>query len=148
MTIEIKLNTDSDGFISQECPACAGRFKVRFEAGASRPVVFCPYCRHQGKDCWWTRPQASYIESTGMVLGSHELDRMMLEVLRGSDVKLKREPQAAVTAPSEPQDPWPVVEFPSKERVKHDGSRKSLYCPVTGREMALELGGKYQDQAG
>ena len=67
MTIELKLNTDSEGFISQECPECGHRFKVKLGDGSPRPVTYCPYCRHKNRESWWTGPQASYIESAAGV---------------------------------------------------------------------------------
>src|SRR5437899_249642 len=120
---EIKLNTDQEGFITQECPACGHRFKVSYGREA-RLVMFCPYCRHEGTS-WWTRPQASYIEANEVVKGADQLERMLTAVLKGSNPITPK----GGAAPSEPDEPWAVVEFPSKERVKHDGSKKSLYCP-------------------
>lgn len=141
MTVEIRLNTDSEGFISQECPACAHRFKVKLGSGAPRPVTYCPYCRHENEGRWWTKPQASYIESAAG-LNDQALERMLLDVLKGSkEVSLKKLPGSEPVAPSEPEEAWAVVEFPSKELVRHDGSKSKLYCPVTGQEMALGVEG-------
>jgi len=141
MGVETKLNTDSEGFISQECPACSGRFKVKYAAGAPRPVSYCPYCCHRNRAAWWTKPQASYIESAAGV-SDHELERMLLDVLKGSnEVNIKKLPGGCQPdAPSEPQEAWPVVEFASKELIKHDGSKSTLYCPVTGEEVKLAGG--------
>jgi hypothetical protein len=134
---EIKLNTDREGFISQECPACGHRFKVKLGDGSPRPVTYCPYCRHKNREGWWTRLQAGYIEAAAGV-GDHQLDRMLLDVLKGSkEVNLKKLPGAGAEAPAEPQEAWPVVEFPSREVVRHDGTALKLFCPLTGEELVL-----------
>ena len=55
--------TDADGFLSQECPSCEQRFKVVFGEGSEEPIAYCPYCGHNGQDCWHTQSQVDYIQA-------------------------------------------------------------------------------------
>ena len=59
--VRVSLNTDDDGFLSQRCPSCERRFKVKFGEGSDRPISFCPYCGHNEEGCWWTQEQADYL---------------------------------------------------------------------------------------
>lgn len=63
MKLNAVLNTDQEGFVSQECPECRKRFKVKFSDNSAGPIAFCPYCRHSERDCWWTPEQAEYMEA-------------------------------------------------------------------------------------
>lgn len=59
--MEVSFPTDSDGYLSQECPSCEQIFKVVFGEGSEEPISFCPYCGHSGRDCWYTKPQVEYM---------------------------------------------------------------------------------------
>jgi len=140
--VNIKLNTDDDGFLSQECPACERRFKVKFGEGSEAPIAFCPYCGHNQENCWWTQDQADYLAAVagGEVLGP-ELEEMARDFNRQSpkggfvsiSMEVKRSP--VPDPPDEPNDDWPTRTFDCcGETIKHDGQEESLHCIICGKE--------------
>ena len=65
-SISVPFSTDEDGYISQECPKCEKRFKVKYGEGSDKPISFCPYCKHEGQNCWWTKEQVDYFGAVVM----------------------------------------------------------------------------------
>lgn len=61
--MEIGFPTDSDGFLSQECPSCEQQFKVCFGEGSDEPISYCPYCGHKGQQCWYTSEQVEHLSA-------------------------------------------------------------------------------------
>ena len=144
--IEVSLATDNDGFLSQECPACERRFKIVPGEGSDKPVSFCPYCRHNGHDCWWTPQQAEYISGVvGEQVVVPELDQMARDFNRGSgrgfirmSVKVTR--PRVPSRPDEPNDVWPVTKFECcNERIKHDGQATGVACVICGVQIDTKL---------
>tara|TARA_R110002072_G_scaffold280331_1_gene442635 strand:+ start:401 stop:823 length:423 start_codon:yes stop_codon:yes gene_type:complete len=135
MIDSFKLNLDDDGFVTQECPSCNKQFKVEYGKGADGPIQFCPYCDHTGEDCWWTTEQAKYIESTVISAMDSEVNSMFKDAFKDSK-SIKFTPGSSsgrpAAMPQEINNDWPIVEFKSTERIKHDGSQERLRCPVTG----------------
>lgn len=139
-TISVSLATDSEGFLSQECPHCSRRFKVRFEQGTGKALGHCPYCGHAGKDCWWTTEQAEYL--TGVM--SQKVVEPMLDKfardLRGLNsqsslikVTAKVTNRAAPRTPTESEAPMPTLTFSCcNETIKHDGTTNPLHCVICG----------------
>lgn len=60
-TFSVSFSTDIEGFLTQECPHCYRKFKVKFEQGGGK-MGFCPYCSKQAND-WWTREQQEYLNA-------------------------------------------------------------------------------------
>src|SRR4051794_17454461 len=58
--IEVSFPSDGDGFIGQQCPSCAKRFKVRVDDESDHSANFCPYCGIQSDDGWLTEEQEAY----------------------------------------------------------------------------------------
>jgi hypothetical protein len=151
MDIPISLHTDSDGFVSQECPACLGRFKTKFGEGSAEPISFCPYCSHLGRDCWWTPEQAEYIRDVGQQAASEliskELGKMAKDFSRKSgsgllkvkmDVRSSRGPTP--TAPSEPDLDMPIFEYGCcGEHIKYSAAEgiQNLCCIICGKDHPL-----------
>lgn len=137
--MEIELKTE-DGFISQECPACEMIFKVEPGKGSSKPVSFCPYCAHEGHDCWWTKEQAEYLGSIAAnKLIKPELDKLARGFNRQSggflSIKGKSSVSPLLPVPDEPAQGWPVIAFACcSERIRLNPSppQKACYCPVCG----------------
>jgi len=143
--VTVRLLTDDDGFVSQECPACERRFKARLGEGSDRPIAFCPYCGHNGEGCWWTKEQAEYLAAAvgGKVLGP-ELEEMARDFNRSSpkddflsvSMEVKRSP--VPDPPEEPTDDWPTSTFDCcGETIKHDGQGESLHCIICGQENPI-----------
>ncbi len=143
--VTVSLPTDSDGFVSQECPACSKRFKVVFGEGSDRPISHCPYCSHVNQDCWWTQAQADYFAAmAGQEIAGPLLDDFARGVNRISkpgdflkiSAKITHGPQA--TAPEELDTPMSVANFDCcGERIKHDGSVATLQCIICGAGMTV-----------
>lgn len=142
--MRVSIEPDGEGFLSQECPACHKLFKVVFGEGSDRPISYCPYCGHREEGCWWTREQADYF--AGMV-GEEEVKPMLQKFARdikrmnraGSFIKFdaKVRMRKAPSPPMETEATMPIAEFKCcGERVKHDGSKKKLHCPICGRSTS------------
>lgn len=138
-SITVSLPTDSDGYLSQQCPECSRRFKVRVEEGSGRTLRFCPYCRHEGEGCWWTEEQVKYMEEllTEQIV-SPMLNDFARKLNRQStflkfDVKTRQ--SDAPKVPTESELPMPTVTFPCcEESIKHDGRDEALYCIICGEQ--------------
>ena len=75
--MKVSLPTDSDGFLSQECPFCEQRFKVLFGQGSQEPVSHCPYCGHIGQQGWLTKAQQDYVTAVATdVVVAPELNKL------------------------------------------------------------------------
>jgi NAD-dependent SIR2 family protein deacetylase len=86
--IALTLPADEDGFLSRECPTCLGRFKGAIVDG-SLDVHYCPYCGHNGDDCWWTPEQLAYARAIAMQEVLPEIDHMMDEIAQSSGGLIK-----------------------------------------------------------
>jgi hypothetical protein len=75
VNISLNIPSDDDGFLSRECPTCLGTFKARVIEGGIT-VHFCPYCGHEGDDCWWTSSQLAYARAAAMEALSPTIDAM------------------------------------------------------------------------
>ncbi len=137
----VSLKTDREGFLSQECPSCKHRFKVKPNEGAKGPISHCPYCMFDGRDCWWTPKQAEHLSARAMDLLSKDLEEPFKRIAGRSKfikVEMKRTPRFTPQCPNEPDENWPVIEFPSGEVIKYDGRFRVLRCPVTGEKLKEE----------
>lgn len=140
--MNISFPTDSDGYLSQECPSCAQRFKVRFGEGSEDPISFCPYCGHKGHDCWYTQDQVVYIQAvtTDVVLGP-ELKKLERETKRASGGLLKLDmktdlPQAGAP-PMETDDALDVLRFPCCHETIKVTRHDRHFCIICGKEMEM-----------
>ena len=144
-SVTVSISTDSDGFVSQECPACSKRFKVVFDEGSDQPIGHCPYCGHTGQNCWWTQEQADYLTAiAGEEIAGPLLDDFARKINRMSrpgdflkvNAKVKHEPRPP--KPGEPDGPMAVATFDCcGERIKHDGSASTLHCVICGVGMMV-----------
>lgn len=108
MNVKCSLKPDADGFLSQECPHCNKRFKVRFGKGSKKPLSYCPYCGTNGHHGWWTAVQMQHMD-------------LVASKKRG-------------TTPVEGDGPNEFAR--SKccgEQFKYAGSTEKLYCPICGQ---------------
>jgi hypothetical protein len=137
-SMEVSFNTDDDGFLSHECPSCEMRFKVRLGSGSSDPIGHCPYCQHDGEDCWWTPEQADYLGAVAArELIEPALGKMASRVNRsgGGLVKMTMSVQrsAQPTPPAEDNDHSPLVLFTCcGETIRHYPNAQNLRCIICG----------------
>jgi len=138
VNIQVQFMQDEYGFISQECPACRRRFKATFSGGGSAPLGFCPYCGHDGRDCWWTVEQADYLSSAAVdqAIGP-EFERMARDIdQKSSMLKMTVTPRGPTPQPpNEADEPWPIFTAPCcSEPIRYDGEYASLKCVICGRD--------------
>jgi hypothetical protein len=141
----MRLPSDEDGFLSRECPTCLQRFKAPIVEG-SVAVNFCPYCGHEGSDCWWTPAQLDYAKSlmTQQVIGP-ELDSLAQEVdsMRHSFIKisLKRSPPVSPIMPTEHEGPSDTHTFPCcGARVKFEPEKVATADGRSGVLTCIQCG--------
>lgn len=136
--VTVSFKTDDDGFISQECPACEVRFKVRLGSGNSEPIAHCPYCEHDGEGCWWTPEQADYLsEVAAREVLDPALNKMAAKVNRsgGGLIKMSMSVKRseAQIAPKEDNDDSPLVLFACcGETIRHAPAARDLRCIICG----------------
>jgi hypothetical protein len=147
-TMTVSFNTDSAGFISQECPTCRRRFKIQPGKGSPNPVSHCPFCEHAATDCWFTPEQAEYLGAvaTHNVLGP-ELDKLDRAFRRmGSDsggvirVTGRVEKPRVPPTPEESDDEMPVTATFAccGETIRHEPANRPTYCVICGKRAVAD----------
>ena len=140
--VEVSLNTDHEGFISQECPSCNRRFKAKYGEGSDQPVGYCPYCGHHETGCWWTPEQSEYLAATAAVeVLSPQMEKMAREFNRKTggggliSMSMNYSPPSTPQRPIEAEEEWPKVMFQCcGETIKHDGASQLLNCIICGAQ--------------
>ena len=101
--LEVSFPTDSDGFLSQECPSCGQRFKVVLGEGSEEPISYCPYCGFNGNDCWYTPEQVEHIQAVAAnVAIAPELKKIERQLKQASKGFLKIDMKSDLQKPSPP----------------------------------------------
>jgi len=142
--MDINFPTDGDGFLSQECPHCKLQFKLVFGETSDGPISFCPYCRFEGRNCWWTQAQAEYISAvaTTVVLGPEfkKLERTLKHSSGGFlNITLKSNIPTASAPPMEIDKDFERFCFPCcNETVKVECHDK-LFCIICGKEVDVKM---------
>lgn len=145
--MSVSLKTDVDGYISQECPNCMKRFKVNPNAGSEQPISYCPYCGHNGKNCWWTQEQVKYMMGeVNKTVVEPEFDKMAKEINRKSrpgnfiDITMKVKKSPKHTKPEETNEPMPMMTFECcGETIKHENNISEIYCIICGNKKNIVL---------
>ncbi|MEX1041167.1 MAG: hypothetical protein WDZ51_11075 [Pirellulaceae bacterium] len=145
--MSIEFITDVDGFISQECPACNGRFKIIIGEGSPEPISFCPYCGHEGRECWWTPEQVEYINAAQKKMvtdyTNSKFKKMAQKFNRSAGsgflkMTMSFKPDGirhSPAAPAEPDFGYPIYTFSCcNERIKQNKSENRLFCIICGSE--------------
>lgn len=146
-SISLRFGTDEDGYISQECPKCKKRFKVKYGEGSDKPISFCPYCKHEGQNCWWTKEQVDYFGAVVVKESVEpEFEKMAKEINRNSQkgglitMSMDFKPSTKPILPQETKSNWPIIFFECcGENTKHDQSQKALFCIICGKEKECAL---------
>lgn len=140
--MEVRFDTDSDGFLSQECPSCHERFKVLFGSGSDKPISFCPYCCHNEHDCWWTPEQIDYIQSAVTdVVVRPELEKFQRQLKSTSNeffhIDTTSDIPDPIVSPIDTDDHLKVLHFRCcGETIKAD-QRYKYYCIICGGEIDM-----------
>lgn len=140
--MEIQLPTDSDGYLSQECPSCDQRFKVRFGEGSEEPISFCPYCGHHGHDCWYTQDQVQYIQTVATdVALSPELKKLEREMKKSSGgflkIDMKTDLSEVGSPPMETDVTLDILRFPCCNETIKVTRHDRHFCIICGKEIDM-----------
>ncbi len=144
MEIEVSFPTDSDGFLSQECPSCEQRFKVMPGQGSEEPVSFCPHCGYNDQNCWGTQEQISHMQAVA-------LETMVAPKLRNLERQFKRSPGSLINvrvksdipkpspAPVETDDPFDILHFPCCQETVKLNRQQIHFCIICGTEVDMTI---------
>jgi len=142
--LELSFPTDADGFLSQECPSCNQQFRILYGQGSEEPISFCPYCGHEGRDCWWTLEQVDHIQTltTNVVLGP-EIKKFERQLKGVSGGPFKIDVQGSIPdvlpPPIDTDVDFEIFHFPCcNETIKADQHEK-LFCIICGKEKDLKM---------
>lgn len=143
--MQVSLPTDSDGFLSQQCPSCGDEFKVRFGEGSSESIGHCPTCGHAGQDCWWTPMQVQYMQAVALrtAMGP-ELKRLERELKSRSGGLLKLSLESKLpNVPPPPtdidRDDLDVVEFRCCGELAKVRRTDQHYCVICGKRVERHM---------
>lgn len=144
MTIEVSFPTDSDGFLSQECPSCGQRFKVLFGQGSEEPISFCPYCCHNDQGCWSTQEQSAHLQAVALdIVVAPELKKIERELKRASDgtitVSIESDFPEISPPPMETDDPFDMLCFPCCNEIIKVNRQQNHFCIICGKEVDMTL---------
>jgi hypothetical protein len=115
---------------------------VRFGEGSEEPISFCPYCGHEGHDCWYTKDQVKYIQTaTADVVLGPELKKLEREMKKASGGLFKIEfkndlPQVGVP-PMEADDTFDVIRFPCCNEIIKVTRYDRHFCIICGKEVEM-----------
>ena len=140
--MDINLPTDSDGYLSQECPSCEQLFKVCFGEGSDEPISFCPYCGYKGHDCWYTKNQIEYIQTvaTNVTIGPElkKLEREMKKVSGGLlKIDMKTDIPKVGVPPIETDDKFDILRFPCCNETIKVTRHDRHFCIICGKEKDM-----------
>lgn len=138
--MEVSFPTDSDGFISQECPSCEHRFKVVFGEGSEEPISCCPYCGHRGEDCWHTSEQVEYLEAVAMAeVVAPELKKLTRSLQGGL---ISFDIASSIPQPSSPpmetDDDFETLSFQCCDETVKVARQDRHFCIICGTEVNME----------
>ncbi|ACN15017.1 hypothetical protein HRM2_19160 [Desulforapulum autotrophicum HRM2] len=141
--MEVSLPTDTDGFLSQECPSCNQKFKALFGEGSSEPISFCPYCGYHGQNCWYTDEQVKYVQSVAMSdIVNPELKKMSQELEAHSKgflkMKLEDELPGKIVHPMEVDDDFDLLYFPCCNETIKASQHEHHFCIICGAEIDMK----------
>ncbi len=142
--MEIRFPTDADGFLSQECPSCEQRFKVIFGEGSEESISYCPYCGHNGENCWFTQAQSDYMQlvAANVALGpelkklKHQLKGMSKGFLKVDMTPDLSEPPPT---PAETDDPLDLLHLPCCNETIKVTRHERHFCIICGTEIDMTI---------
>lgn len=140
--MEVSFPTDSDGFLSQECPSCEQRFKVLCGQGSEEAISFCPYCGYNSQESWLTQEQIDHLRAVAMnVVVAPKLRefRQRLKATSSEFLKVDLTSKSNLSRPSSPpieiDGTFDILHFPCcKETIKVIGQQRH-FCIICGMEV-------------
>ena len=142
--MEISFPADANGFLSQECPSCEQRFKVIFGEGSEEPISYCPYCGHNGQNCWFTQAQVDYMQSVAanVALGP-ELEKFKRQLKGMSKGFLKTSMKSNFPkpppAPMETDDRLDILHLPCCNETVKLTRHERHFCIICGTEINMTI---------
>jgi hypothetical protein len=142
--LEIKIPTDIDGFLTQECPTCRLHFKVILVEGSEEPVSFCPYCGFEGHDCWFTQSQLDYITDVAINIElGPEIKKLEQSLKHASNelftINMQSNVKEVSTPPMEVDSDLEIFRFTCcNETIKAEW-HEMLFCVICGKEIDLQM---------
>jgi TIR domain len=128
--LEISFSTDTDGFLSQECPSCEQPFKVLFGQGSTKSISYCPYCNHHGQQCWYTQEQVDYMKSA-----------VMNNILKPEIQKrgFSLEGTSNLPSPMETDDNFDILYFPCCTETVKVTRNNQHFCIICGVKIDMTI---------
>ena len=141
--MKVSLSTDSDGFLSQECPSCEQRFKVLYGQGSEEPVSHCPYCGYHGHQCWLTKGQRDYVTAVATeAVVVPELKKLQREFKGGVEglfsIDMELDLPKRLLAPVEVDGSFDILYFQCCRETIKVRQQKQHYCIICGMEIDME----------
>ena len=128
----------------RKCPSCEQRFKVIFGEGSEEPISYCPYCGHDGQNCWFTQAQVDYIQSvTANVALGPELKKLEHQLKGMSKGFLKVDMTADLSepppTPTETDDPLDILHLPCCNETVKVTRHERHFCIICGTEIDMTI---------
>ncbi len=135
--MEISFPTDSDGFLSQECPSCEQQFKVCFGEGSNEPISYCPYCGHKGQQCWYTKEQVDHLSAVAKSV-------LVVPALAKLQQSIGGKVTGGISAPPtpppiDPDSDLPILNFSCCNETIKAFQHTKLFCIICGKEIDLNM---------
>lgn len=140
--MEVSIGTDTDGFLSQECPSCIQRFKVKLGEGSDEQISYCPYCGHNGQQCWHTPEQIEYAQSVAIdTLLAPELRKSQRQMNRVSNglfkISLDLDLPRPSGSPVETDESLTILHFPCCDETIKIEEQEQHFCIICGTEISM-----------
>ena len=135
--------TDTDGFLSQECPSCRQRFKAVFGEGSEEPISYCPYCGYNGNDCWYTQDQVEHIQAAAANVAIapdlKEKERQLKQASNGFlKIDMKSDFQKPSPPPLEVDDLLDIIKFSCCNETIKVTRHEKHFCIICGTEVDMK----------
>jgi hypothetical protein len=141
--MELSFPTDSDGFLSRECPSCDQLFKVLPGQGSDQPVSHCPHCGHTGSDCWNTSAQVDYAKSVvANTLLVPEIERLRRQLGASSGflkITLEHNIDKPPAPPIDADVPFDIIRFPCCNETVKLSRNETNFCIICGTPFEMKL---------
>lgn len=138
------MSTDSDGFLSRECPSCGRYFKVKPGEGSDQPISYCPHCGHKGSDCWHTPAQIEYMNAVALnVVVLPEINKLTRGLSLANLGFLKTNISHNISTPPPPpmevDEPYDIVRFPCCNETVKLNREAHNFCIICGTTYDMKL---------